>query len=186
MERGHVLDVLRQVKLAIRDKDVIKLKGLSNETIHSASVTQDETSIALAVIIYSLSKVLERTNYQKYSNWKKSLSIFNFHLDKAISFLVKNNEREFFYELQNIRKDVSRLTGNLRRHIEDVFRKASINKASRIYEHGISLEKTSKLLGISLFELAEYTGNTGISNVNLNTTMPVKERIKLAEKMFEK
>ena len=37
-------------------------------------------------------------------------------------------------------------------------RKASINKASRIYEHGISLGKTAQLLGITQWELTEYTG----------------------------
>ena len=55
-----------------------------------------------------------------------------------------------------------------------------IKKASRIYEHGISMQKTAKLLGISIWELAEYSGQTGISNVNLSITLDVKERIKNA------
>ena len=47
------------------------------------------------------------------------------------------------------------------------------------------MEKTAKLLGISIWELAEYAGQTGISDVNLSITMPIKKRIKLAMEMFE-
>ena len=47
------------------------------------------------------------------------------------------------------------------------------------------MEKTSKLLGITLWELAEYAGQTGIADVNLGVTMPIKQRIKLAEEIFE-
>ena len=46
------------------------------------------------------------------------------------------------------------------------------------------MEKTSRLLGISIWELAEYAGQTGIADVNLSVTMPVKKRIKLAEDFF--
>ena len=42
------------------------------------------------------------------------------------------------------------------------------------------MQKTAKLLGISIWELAEYSGQTGISNVNLSITLDVKERIKNA------
>jgi len=47
------------------------------------------------------------------------------------------------------------------------------------------MEKTAKLLGITMFELANYAGQTGISNVPLSQTYDVNSRIKLAMKMFE-
>jgi hypothetical protein len=77
------------------------------------------------------------------------------------------------------------LSGNLKKYIQDVFRKASINEASKIYEHGISMEKTAKLLGITMFELAGYAGQTGISDVPESKTLDVRSRIKLAMEMFE-
>ena len=46
------------------------------------------------------------------------------------------------------------------------------------------MEKTAKILGISLWELSEYTGRTGIADINLAVTMPIKERIKIAEGIF--
>ena len=70
-------------------------------------------------------------------------------------------------------------------YIEDVFKKAQINKASKIYEHGISLEKTAKLLGVSMFDLASYTGQA-IADTSEGNTISVKTRIKNAMEMFEK
>ena len=184
-ERGHVLKVLKKTKEAIRKQDSVKLKELSNQTIHSASINQDADSIMIAVLVYSLSKILERTNYQKYPKWKSFFAHLTAHIDRAIKALEENKEEKFRDELQGIRKDISKLTGNFKIHVQNVFKKASINKASRIYEHGISMEKTSKLLGVSIWELAEYAGQTGISDINLNITLPIKQRIKLATEFFQ-
>ena len=68
--------------------------------------------------------------------------------------------------------------------MKDVFTLAKINKASKIYDHGISMEKTAKILGITLWELAEYSGRSQTGNVNLGVTMKLKDRIKLAEEIF--
>jgi len=184
-EPQHILEILKATKEAVKKEDNIKLKELSNQTVHSASIHQDMDCIMTAVIIYSLSKILERTNYQEYPGWNKFFNALMKHMDLAISALGKNDIEKFRYELRRMRREVSSLTGNFKKHIQDVFRKAEINKASRIYEHGISMEKTAKLLGVSIWELAEYAGQTGISDVNLNVTLPVKKRIKLVEDIFK-
>jgi hypothetical protein len=77
------------------------------------------------------------------------------------------------------------LSGKLKRYVQDVFQRARVNKASRIYEHGISMEKTANLLGVTLYELAEYAGKTGISDVPLGKTLNVKARIKILTEMFK-
>ena len=100
--------------------------------------------------------------------------------------LEKNNIEGFREEIIQIRKIIENLSGDLKKHIDYVFRRAQINKASKIYEHGISMGKTAKILGISIWELAEYAGKTGIGDVNLGVTMPIKQRIKQAEEMFGK
>lgn len=183
-EPKHILKVLEETKEAVKKEDTIKLKELSNQTIHSASIHQDVDTILLAVIIYSLSKILERTNYREYPGWTRFFKEFMRHIDFSIIALKQKKEEKFRKELRKIRRDVNKLSGNFKKHLQDVFEKASINKASRIYEHGISMEKTAKLLGITIWELAEYAGQTGISDVNLNITLPEKDRIKLAFEIF--
>ncbi|MEM4230376.1 MAG: hypothetical protein QXF25_00660 [Candidatus Pacearchaeota archaeon] len=183
-EKEHLLSVLKEVKNSLKKKEVIKLKELSNQTIHSASIQQDEISIAIAVIVYSLSKIIERTNYQAYPNWEYFLKKIMQNIERAISSLEKNNEEMLKKHIKNIEIFIEELTGNLKFHIQQVFEKAKINKASRIYEHGISMERTAKLLGITIFELAEYAGKTGISDINLSKTLSVKERIKYVTELF--
>ena len=177
--------MLKEVKKALHDGDAIKLKSLSNKTIHAASVEQEKFSIALAVIVYSLSKIIERTDYQKYPAWKAFLKQSLINLEKASRFLEKDNITKFKESIMQIEKLIDNLTGNFKIHVQQVFEKARINKASRIYEHGISMEKTAELLGITIFELAEYAGKTGISDIDLSITLPIEKRIKYITDIFK-
>jgi len=183
-ESENVLRILKETKEAIKEEDNIKLKNLSNQTVHTASVSQDPENIAIAVIVYSLSKILERPKYREYSSSEKLFNEFGICIDNLIIDIKEKNSKRFAKELTHFRAKINKLSGKLKIYVQEVFRKASINKASRIYEHGISMERTAKLLGITMFELANYAGQTGISDVPESNTADVKSRIKLAMEMF--
>jgi hypothetical protein len=181
-EKENVLRIFEETKEAIKKEDVVKLKELSNHTIHTASLTQDSDNVAVAVIVYSLSKIIER----KYSEADKFYKIIISAIDNSIIALKGDDEKKFKESLELIREAINKLSGDLKKYVEDVFRKASINKASKIYEHGISMEKTAKLLGITMFELASYAGQKEeISEVPESKTLSVRSRVKLAMEMFE-
>lgn len=184
-EVNHVLNILRKTKKAIASKDYIEIKNLSNQIVHTSSIEQDPDLISVAVILYSLSKLIEREKYKSYRGWEDFYKNYLKLLDNSIKNLEKNNLFEFRENIGEIRNLIERLSGHLKDYISEVFRKAQINKASRIYEHGISMEQTAKILGISIWELANYAGQTGIADVDLSVTMPVKERIKLAEEILK-
>lgn len=183
-EKSHILQVLKKVKQALERKNYVELKNLSNKVVHHSSVHQDPDIIAVAVIIYSLSKLIEREDYKEEKNWGAFYRDFLKNINDMISALEKNDVETFRDEVDANRKLIQGLSGNLKIFISDVFRRAKINKASRIYEHGISMEKTAKILGVSLWELAEYAGRTRVGDVNLGVTMPIRERIKLVEGVF--
>lgn len=181
-EKGHVIGVLEQTKNALVNNDVFKLKELSNQTVHTASTEQDTDSITLAIIIYSLSKVIER----KYKYEKSCTGFCKYSMkaiERAIIALKKGDEEKFRHGLQEIINSINKFSGDFKTDIEDVFRKARINKASKIYEHGISMEQTAKLLGITMYELAGYVGQQGAQNP-LAKTISAKERIKIAMDFF--
>ena len=184
-EKENFLEILEKTKQAIRDEDVALLKEISDHTIHTASTVQDTDSVLLAVIIYSLSKIIERKQYRELKGWNEFYSTFTLEIDRAISFLKKDNQKEFVKRLEGIRESINNISGDLRAYIEDVFRKAQINKASKIYEHGISLETTAKLLGITIWELAGYAGQKDVGDGKFIKTENVKTRIKNAMEMFE-
>ena len=59
-EKENVLRILKEAKQALKRRDVVKARNLSNQTINTASLTHDPDNIAVAVMIYSLSKIFER------------------------------------------------------------------------------------------------------------------------------
>lgn len=183
-EVDNILRILKETKEAIKSRDTAKIKGLSNQTTNTASLTQDPDNIAVAVIVFSIGKILERPDYQSLRGWEDFYRILISSLDLAIKDVSKNNEKGFRKDFQMIHKAINKLSGKLKKYIEEVFRDAQINKASRIYAHGISMAQTAELLGISPYELAEYAGKTGISDAPLSQTMDAKSRIKLAMEMF--
>jgi hypothetical protein len=60
---------------------------------------------------------------------------------------------------------------------------SKISKGSRLYEHGISIGRTAKLLGVSKWDLMQYAGKTGIHEVV--SGINVGERIKYAKSLFK-
>src|SRR3989344_5930596 len=183
-EKENILDILLKTKQAVKEGNVVLMRELSNRTVHSASIYGDTDNIAVAVIVYMLSKIVERKKYHEYKEWPVFFQTCMNGLSIAITSLKKDDTEKFSSSLEEIRKRVGKISGNLRNYIKDVFRKAEINKASRIYEHGISMQKTAELLGISIFELAEYAGSTGIGDVNLSITKDIGERIKIAKEIL--
>lgn len=185
-EKNNILRIFQETKKAIGVGNFSEISELSNQTIDTASRTQDPDNVAVAVIIYSIGKILSRQDYRKYPGWKKYYQILIDSLDEIISALQKNEDKRVSEELNEIRDSIEHLSGNLKIYIQDVFRKASINKASKIYEHGISMETTSKLLGITIWELASYSGSKSESPTPSQAEqVTIKKRIKFAMEMFE-
>ncbi|MCF7910514.1 hypothetical protein K9L16_02470 [Candidatus Pacearchaeota archaeon] len=184
-EADNVLRILKEARIALEKNDGFTLNKLSDQTNNTASQTHDPDNIAVAVIVYALGKIISREHYRSERGWRKFYKNSLVYLDKAISSLEKNDEQGFRQALENIRKEIENLSGKLKKYISDVFEKARINKASKIYEHGISLEKTAKLLGVTLWELASYAGQKEhITDTKENKTISVKDRIKFVEEMF--
>lgn len=183
-EVDNILRILEETKKAIGTGNYGKIKNLSDQTVNTASLTQDPDNIAVAVIVYSLSKILERPKYRRLPGWNKFHKVILDSLNKSIVDIKKGDESKFRKDFELIRKAIGNLSGRLKDYIQEVFRKAQINKASKIYEHGISLEQTAKLLGITMFELANYAGTQDIPDTPEAKTMNPQSRVKLAMEMF--
>lgn len=185
-ERDNILRIFEETKKALAKGDSATIKSLSNQTINTASLTHDPGNIAVAVVIYSLSKILEREDYRSLPGWDKFYKEYLSCIDNVIIALKKKDDEKAREFLIKLRTEIGKISGRLKEDITEVFRRASINKASRIYEHGISMERTAKLLGINMYELAEYAGgNKNITDVPESKTISAKERIKIAMEMFK-
>jgi hypothetical protein len=184
-EVENILRILRETVQLIEEDNPHGVKALSNQTAHSAAISQDPDNIIVAVLVYSIGKVLERDNYRQMEGWKEFYEATTKNLKLAIQALEKKDIEKGRLFLGRIRNSLNKITGDLSRYIKDIFRKAQINKAFKLYEHGLSTEKTAELLGISLWDLASYIGQSSISEAKISMSMPVAERIKIAEDIFQ-
>ena len=181
---NHILNLLEEARIAVNKEDSSSLKRLSDQTVHSASVYQDEDDVLTAVFIYSLGKTIEKGRKYYKQDYEKYLSYYLKTLENLINSIKKNKHEIFHKEIKKVTES-EEFSNEFRRHATELFRKARINKASRVYEHGLSMERTAKLLGISLWELAEYSGQTDVNNVKESVTFSVKDRIKKAMEIFK-
>jgi len=184
-ECDTIYEIISKVKDSLLKKDTVRLRELSISASHPACSRQDPGSITLLVLIYALGKIIEREDYRKIRNWDSFVKKFNASLDLAAKAISENNSKKYGTYIEMARKTLTSNSINLKPYIEDVVKKASINRGSQIYENGISLEQTSKLLGITQWELSNYVGEKNIAIEKENRTIDIKKRAKLAMEIFQ-
>ncbi len=182
-EIEHTINVLKSAKQALLSKNSFELSRLSNQKIHTASSAQDIESITLIIILYTLSKIIERRDSLKIPKWDFFIKKFNLFLDLAIKALNENNEKKYQNYILKTKTSLESLPINLKRYVKEILKKASINKAFHIYEHGLSLGQTAKLLGLTQWELLEYT-SLRTPDSSLPETLETKKRAQMALEFF--
>lgn len=160
------------------ESDVLEIKELSNHIIHNASVFQDEDSVSIAVLIYSLSKIIERK--QRAIDYKRLADMVN----TSIAALQNGDEQEFRKSIKNIFSFIRAIDEKLKLYISEVINQAQIKKGCKLCEHGISAARASEVLGISQWELMHYIGKTTLIDKN-NEPVNIFRRMKIARSLFQ-
>lgn len=184
-EKENVIHILKEAQLAIKKNDGLRLKHLSDRINHTATISQDPDNIILAVLIYSLGKIIERENYRRMKGWDFFIKTILKELEKASNFLKRDDIVSFRNCLGKMRNTINKIDGDLRNYINEVFQKAGINRAFKYYEHGLSSQRTADLLGISLWDLGSFIGQSNISEARVSQTIPIEKRIKIMEDFFK-
>jgi len=185
-EIGHQIKVLQLAKKALTRKQSLALKELSNETTHLSCTHQNPGSIQITVVLYILSKMIERKDYLKIKNWPAFVRKINFLFDQTIFQLRDSNQPGYEAKLFEVRQILEKVSPDLKKEMKYIVSNACVNKGSKIYEHGISLGRAAKLLKLSKWELSGYTGHRAIHESPLNRTVSVKARAKMALEFFKK
>ena len=183
-EVDNVLRILREARRFVEEDRANELKSLSNQTIHTAMVSQDADNVIVAVLVYSLGKAMERNHYRGMEGWKKFYDAIIKNLGEAVLKLEKADVEGARKNLGKIRNSLNEIEGDLGIYIKDIFRKAEINKAFKLYEHGLSSEATAELLGARLWDLASYIWQSHIGDAKVAVCMPEVERVRIAEEFF--
>ncbi len=182
-EVEHQISVLYETINALSQKNSLTLMNLSNQTLHCSVNYQNQGSLDIAVILYTLSKIIERKDYEKIKRWDTLVDKISALFNLTIIALKQNNQEKYEEYLAKVRVMLTNTPNKeLKRYLSEVMKKASINKASRIYEHGLSLEKSAKISGLTQWELSEYANQRKpeIQPRQLNE----KQRAKIALEFF--
>lgn len=182
--KQNIIDILLHAHEAFTSMDSNSLVNLSDRTIHSASIEQDTNSIAIAVMVYSLAKVVERRKYHQSSEWAKFAKFVLDRLAKAKEALSGDYDEKYQDNVKAILKYCGKLDHLFSKHIIEVIEFAKIKKGSDVYRQGISLGKAAEIMGITPWELREYVGHTRISDVDPLLTKSARKRMKEARRMF--
>jgi hypothetical protein len=170
--KQDILFVLKNVVKSLRGRNINELYELSNETIHNSSIFQDQDSLQIAVLVYSLSKIINRKGFdRRFPNYAKD----------AYFALKRNNIEKYRAKIGNIFDLINKTDENIGLYVMKVINEAKIKKGSKIYDHGISMSRASSMLGISQWELMNYVGKT---NLEENASADIKERLKFARSLF--
>ncbi|MBI2654147.1 hypothetical protein HYX02_05030 [Candidatus Woesearchaeota archaeon] len=172
-----VLNELVEILKVKEETDVVEVKKLSNHVIHNASVFQDEDSISVAILIYALSKIIDRK--QKDLDYGKVLDMLN----SCISSLNNNEDEQFRKSIKNIFNFIRTMDEKLKLYIHEVINQAQIKKGSKLCEHGISVARAAEVLGISQWELMHYLGKTTIID-QFSEPVNVTSRLKFTRGLF--
>lgn len=169
---GRVMQILN-VK---EDKDILEIKELSNSTIHNASVFQDDVSVSIAVVIYALSKIMERNPDElDYAKILKMLASLRDSLERG-------SDKEFSAAMGRLISEISKRDARLKMYTQEVITESQVKKGCKLCEIGLSTAKASEVMGVSQWDMMKYLGNTNLNEHSAG--VDIKSRMKFARSLF--
>ena len=182
--KRDILDVLRKSLKAIKENNLSLLREQSFRTVHNSSIYQDEYSISISVLMYSVFKVLEKNKFGQYKKLDNFKKILVSEIKQAINYLLKDEMKKYSDSLKKIISNLSRLDKEVGNYIDDIMKSTKIKKASDIHSHGLSVGRAADLLGVSKWDLLPYFGQTRTYDTNDNISKSIKDRIVFARRVF--
>jgi len=180
--KKRIIDISKDIIDAVAKKDNVRLKVISNYTIHNSSIFQDEDSISIATITYSLSNIIERYKFTETKQWAEFHNNIITCLKDARKELIKDNLGAYKNILKDIFKVIENFDHKLAIYVQEVIERSKIKKGSAILAHGISLGRVAEILGVSSWDLMDYIGKTNVFETKKSPS--VKQRLNLTRKLF--
>lgn len=182
-EQISLVRLLKRINVLFKEKDIKGLRRLSDILIQDSSVMQDDYMISLAIVIYTLSKILEKEQFESQSSW----SSFYKSILKNLNLLSKNMEKSEFEKykqnMNNLILEIKRIDMKASTYIEELMKSSKIKKGSNLYGYGLSLGRAAQLLGISKWELMGYLGNVELKEQK-SKSINMTSRYDISKKVF--
>ncbi|MDD5178229.1 MAG: hypothetical protein PHT54_03030 [Candidatus Nanoarchaeia archaeon] len=183
--KKDIINLINEALSAISKKDITLLKEISDHTIHNSATSQDDASISIAVVVYSLYKIFNNPSLTHSKKWERFSKDLVLYLGKAKEGLERDDLSKYNSSISLILKSMSKIESQLGQYIFSVINSAKVKKGTKLYEHGISASRAAQILGISSWDLMSYMGNVSIPETERILTKKTKERLESARRLFE-
>ena len=171
-----VLDRLLEIMKEKSGNSAVQIKELSNHVIHNASVFQDEDSISIAILSYSIAKIIERNENVDYEKLGSFIASANIAIKSSNHDLFDKSVQKMFGFIRTVDQ-------KLGLYIQEVIGQAQVKKGCDLCEHGVSVGRASEILGISQWELMKYLGQTTVID-RISEPSGITSRLKFARGLF--
>ena len=172
--RTGIISLLKSSVAAIRRGDAFRLKELSGVNMRSAVVFQDSDSLSISVVVYALSKIIERVR-------RKGFVLAQ--LERALKFLESGKDERYREVVRNLVGSIKSEDYKLKRFVATVIEQAQVKKGCAMCEQGVSLGRVSSLFGVSRWDLMRYLGKTRVAEAS-SEKVSTEERLRFARRIF--
>ncbi len=182
--RKDILQALRKAQPALKSGNINKIKVVSNMTLHNAGLSQDQDSVAISVIIYTLSKIYNRPRLHQHPGFLKFKENVLKELREAQSLLHSNDVKGYHRKVKRVFQIISAFEKKFGMYMREAILQSKIKRGGRIVEHGISVGRAAQLLGISRWELMSYIGGTKLGDIRHEDGHSVSDRLEATRRIF--
>jgi hypothetical protein len=184
--KKDILDILVSVEKAFKKYDPEAIMDLSNHIIHSASIYQERSTSMVAIVVYSIGKIIAKGKIRRYPQdaWNSFETAVRQGLINAIKLLKTNDIKGFNKQLLTLQKAVMALDKSFMEFVGYVVDKAKVKKGAKIHEHGVSIKRVAELFGVSEWELRSYAGKKKIIERDVEKSK-VRARLKKIRGFFK-
>lgn len=141
---------------ALEKKDALALRKISGQANSEAAIEGHRELILLALVDYSLSKILSKVHYEDTN------SGFYSKILKKFKDAQTAEKEKMIHDLEDIEDLVIKLDKKEGHFEDNVIDKAKIKKAAKLYEQGLSLRRAAELTGAEPVEVLDYVGGSKI------------------------
>ncbi|MBR9679910.1 MAG: hypothetical protein GOU99_02580 [Candidatus Altiarchaeota archaeon] len=170
------MEGLEQLIKALEKERIRDLRNLSEDLLRQGAESGDKELIKLAVISHSLSKLLEKGYYRRKRNvWKD----FVVDLKNLVRGVQKGSVK-----IDELEKRIIELDRHFGRYVDRIINISKVRKGSTLYAWGMSLKKSSELVGAPEWEIMSQAGKTRIVDEE-DLSLSVQKRFNIAKEVIE-
>ncbi len=152
------------------------LNNLSDHTVKDVALYKNMDAVSLAVLTYSISKVYSRLSEEKKKDLLTELSFLRSHL-------VEKNLPRYNKSLQILFEIIKCCTKDIKGNVHNVLYAAKINKTNTLLEHGLSVARAARAMGLSQWEILNYNIGKNLFENHNEKISPIK-RLEYTIKLF--